>query len=199
MLDAVLLAPTPTSLQILLRVCEGFAVDQELFYNVEKTKCVLFPCKLFKHVSPPTVILNGDTLKFVTEVKYLGMFLTHTDSDNDDMYRQMCSFYSRGNTLIRKFKCCTDNVKTELFKTFMCNMYGSELWCTFTKSMYDKLRVSFNKTFRYLLNIPPDVSISFNLVERRLSNFTAIWRNYVSKFMLRLHDSENYILTTITS
>ena len=59
--DAVLLAPTPTSLQILLRVCEGFAIDQELFYNVEKTKCVLFPCKLFKHVSQPRVTLNGDT------------------------------------------------------------------------------------------------------------------------------------------
>ena len=142
-------------------------------------------------------ILNGDTLKFVKDIKYLGMFLNQDGSDIDDMKRQMCSFYSRGNTLIRKFRCCTDSVKTKLFKTFIANMYGSELWCSFTKFTSYKLRISYNKIFRYFMCIAPRESISSNFVHRRLFNFTAMWRNYVTKFMERLHCSKNCIISNI--
>ena len=195
--DSVLLAPTPTSLQKLLNVCEDFSRNQELFFNVEKTKCVMFHCKLFNNVKAPTMILNGDILKFVKEVKYLGMFLVHDSSDMEDMKRQMCCFYSRGNTLIRKFRCCTDTVKTEIFKTFVSNMYGSVLWCSFTKAACNKLRVSYNNVLRYLMGIAPRESISNNFVCRRLFTFTAMWRNYVTKFMDRVDHSDNSIVSTI--
>ncbi len=195
--DSILLAPTPSSLQKLLNICEDFSRDFELFYNVEKTKCIMFCCKMFQNIKSPTVVLNGDILKFVTQVKYLGMFLVHDVKDIEDMKRQMSSFYSRGNTIIRKFRCCTDSVKTELFKTFVANMYGSELWCDFTKAVYHKLRVSYNKVFRHLMGIAHGESISNNFVCRRLFTFIAMWRNYITKFMGRLDHSENSIISNI--
>lgn len=195
--DSVLLAPTPASLQKLLHVCEVFSTEYELFYNVEKTKCIMFSSKNFSYIQTPTVILNGNVLKFVKDLKYLGVFLAQDETDKLDMTRQMCSFYSRGNTLIRKFRCCTDFVKIELFKTFICNMYCSHLWCSFTKTVFNKLRVSFNNVFRYFMGIGAGQSISTNLVCRNLSTFNALLRNYVTKFIERLDGSENFILINI--
>ena len=125
------------------------------------------------------------------------MFLVNDANDMEDMKRQTCSFYSRGNTLIRKFRCCSDIVKTEIFKTFVANMYGSVLWCSFTKAACFKLRVSYNKVFRYFMGITPGENISNDFVCRRLFTFTAMWRNYVTQFMERLDLSDNCIVSNI--
>ena len=76
-------------------------------------------------------------------------------------------------------------------------MYGSVLWCNFTKAMCQKLCVSYNKVFRYLIGIIQGDSISHNFVHRRLFTFNAMWRNYVTKFMARLDSSENAIVSVI--
>jgi hypothetical protein len=57
------------------------------------------------------------------------------------------------------------------------------LWCSFTKAACNKLRVSYNYVLRYLMGIATRESISNNFVCRRLFTFTAMWRNYVTKFM----------------
>ena len=111
----------------------------------------MFCCKLLRDVITPNVTLNGMILKFVTDIKYLGIFLNNNECDNEDMKRQWSHFYKTGNSLIRKFRHCTENVKIDLYRTFISNMYGSQLWCSFTQSVYEKLRVSYNNVLRYFM------------------------------------------------
>ena len=37
-----------------------------------------------------------------------------------------------------------------LVKTFISNMFGSVLWCDFTKAVYHKLCVSYDNVFRHV-------------------------------------------------
>ena len=76
----------------------------------------------------PTVQFNGHNLVWVKEHKYLGVFLSDDLTDDSDIMRQMKAFYARGNTLVRKFRVCTDVVKPQLLKLLsqMCTVdfYG---------------------------------------------------------------------------
>ena len=57
--------------------------------------------------------------------------------------------------------------------------------------------VCHNNVFRYFMGISTGESISYNFVYLKLSTFTAMWRNYITKFMERLERSENSILTAL--
>ena len=93
-------------------------------------------------------------LKWVTEQRYLGVFISNNNSDDDhDIQRQMRSTYCRGN-ISSKFRKCTDEVKVQLLKFFCINVYCGS-WSTYSKStcMYDRLCVAYNNNFRGLLQL----------------------------------------------
>ena len=125
------------------------------------------------------------------------MFSAHDETDVRYDKADVLFFYSRGNTLTGKFRSCSDFVNIELFKKFICNMYCSHWWCSFTKTVFNKLHVSFNNVFRYFMGIGVGQSISSNLVCRSFNTFNALWQNYVTKFMERLDCSVNFILVII--
>ena len=45
----------------------------------------------------------------------------------NDIKIQMKAIYRKGNTLIRKFKQCSVEVKNQLFQSFCTNMYCAEM------------------------------------------------------------------------
>ena len=60
-------------------------------------------CKDFK----PKLSLDGKIIKFVDSVKYLGVFLTDTLSDDFDIARQVKYLYAVGSSLRSKFQKCS--------------------------------------------------------------------------------------------
>jgi hypothetical protein len=87
--DAVLLAPLPYALQILLNICQDFASLNEMVYNVKKTVCMhMLPKKLNLYV--PNMYLNGRILTWVCEQKYLGIYMTSNFSYERDIEQQIC-------------------------------------------------------------------------------------------------------------
>ena len=69
-------------------------------------------CKDFK----PKLSLDGKIIKFVDSVKYLGVFLTDTLSDDCDITRQVKYLYAVGNSLRSKFQKCSIHIKNMSFR-----------------------------------------------------------------------------------
>ena len=109
--NAVLLAPSPAVLQNLLNVCNLYAHNYELMYNRKKTVTMCFKPKFLRNIQVPKFQLDCEKLKDVTVHKYLWCFIHNQLCDNDDIKRQMRSTYARGNSIIKRFRHYTDDVK----------------------------------------------------------------------------------------
>ena len=73
--DSVILAPTPKALSNLLDICENYAKDIELLYNINKYFGMAVMPKWLKNIPHPIIKLDANDLQFVSEHKYLCKFL----------------------------------------------------------------------------------------------------------------------------
>jgi hypothetical protein len=197
--DTVLLASSPSALQELIFCCEKYAKSHDIIYNLTKTYCMCIKPKFLKDIHVPDIMLNGRSLKFLSEHKYLGCIITNDFKDDKDIERQMRYVYSTGNSIIRNFKHCTDEVKLQLFKTFCSNFYCCQLWSNYKVSTYNKLRVAFNNVFRSLLKLKRDCSISAYMVNNHVNSFYGLLRKQIYGFTLRLRNSTNILVDTIVN
>ena len=107
-------------------------------------------CKDFK----PKLSLDGKIIKFVDSVKYLGVFLTDTSSDDFDIARRAKYLYAVGNSLCSKFYKFSIHIKNMLFLAHCCTLYASQLWCCYIYESYRHLRVSCNDSYCSVHGIP---------------------------------------------
>ena len=197
--DLVLIAPSVRALQVLLGYCDSFAQDNDVKYNTKKTVCMLVRPKEFKSDFVPCFELAGFKLKCVSTNKYLGVHIA-TDQKDDRSIRQQCrNIYSRGNTIIRNFKHCSDAVKCQLFKSFCTSFYCASLWSSYTIESLRHLKVAYNRIFRILMGMHHRTRMSENLISRGLDPFKVIVRKLSWSFRCRVLQSDNMLLKTIVN
>ncbi|XP_063361495.1 uncharacterized protein LOC134650470 [Cydia amplana] len=194
--DMVLLSPSITGLRILVSICERYAANHGLKYNVTKSELIVFKYDKGPDNVPP-VRLNGTELKFVNNFKYLGHFLTDRLKDDDDLERQRRSIAMRSNMLARRFAHCSDQAKITLFKAYCQAFYTSQLWYHFTKRSFNRLRVQYNNAFRAMLRLPWRCSASGMFAENRVDDFYAIMRKRHWSFVGRVSESTNSIVNVV--
>lgn len=195
--DSILLAPSPQALQDLLDICENYARKCDITYNEEKTVCMCVKPSKYRNIFVPNVYLNQLPLKWIVKKEYLGVWITEDLNDNEDIQRQLCALYSRGNMLLRKFRKCSDSVKARLFKTFCSNLYGASLWSRHTKSMLKRIKVAYNNVFRMLMSVGRrEVSAAY--VKYNVDGFYALLRKNIYRFKKRIFISKNSIVASIT-
>ena len=119
----------------------------------------------------PSIYLNGVRLGVVAKKKHLGFLLTNNFRDDDDIERQIRSFYISANMLMRKFSKCTFNVKCILFKAYCYQLYGGPLWLNHTERLMGKLKVAYNNAARLLLGYDRRSSASSMFVSNRMYTF----------------------------
>ena len=61
-------------------------------------------------------MLNGKSMTFVQQHKYMGIILTEDMFDVPDMMQQVKATYAKGNVLISVFIKCNETVKDKPFK-----------------------------------------------------------------------------------
>ena len=72
----MLIAPTITALQPLLKACRAYAVPHDIVYNTTKIVCMLVRPKQSQGPYSTKVRLGDEELSFVNEFCYLGHVIT---------------------------------------------------------------------------------------------------------------------------
>ena len=104
-------------LQKLLSSCDEYCASHSITFNDKKSVCMFFKCTVNKHCDNSTVILSGNQIDFVQEVKYLGVLLNPSMKTSIDVSRQTRKFYAQAYyMLLRNFRYCSNEVKCSLFK-----------------------------------------------------------------------------------
>ena len=100
-----------------------------------------------------SLLLRDVPITFVTSFKYLGFHINSSFNDDDDIRRQMRSFYFRSNYLIRTFSRCSLQVKSMLLSAYCSSLYCAPLWVNFKCTSIRTLSVAYNNVFRRLLSL----------------------------------------------
>ena len=110
-----------------------YGISHDILYNPLKSKCVMFPPKRYK-LATPSVYLNGKTLDYVENIKYLAVILSNL-KDDEDILRQVRCLYASANTLIHKFARCSQHVKVILVESYCCNFIVVHYGTIFKKNV----------------------------------------------------------------
>jgi hypothetical protein len=160
--DILLLAPSLTSLQCMIKTCEHFGSTVGLNFNSKKTVCINFHrnghCPA--HNFSPEVYLNGKALKWCNEVKHLGHILTCCMSSNADIIAKKSSFISCVNNIQAEFAFAHPSTKMKLLNIYGTSFYGSNLWNLYDSSS-DRLFKTWNIALRKLFDLPYNTHTRF--------------------------------------
>ena len=195
----VLLAPTLSALQKLLDVCSSFAKPHDIVYNTTKTVCMLVRPRGLNYYLATEIKLGGTALDYVEEFQYLGHIITADCNDDKDVAKQTRRQNAVGNMLIRKFSFAPREAKIQLFKSYCYPMYCNALWRNFFQYSVRKLAVSYNDTFRRLVQVPRSTSASRVFAENQSDHIKVLFRKAAHSLMTRVMSSPNEILVAICS
>ncbi|KAL0808751.1 hypothetical protein ABMA28_012432 [Loxostege sticticalis] len=173
--DMVLLSPSVRALEVLVGICERYALSHGLKYNTTKSEILVFKAgKKSPHIVPPVRI--GDVpLRRVTKFKYLGHWVTEDLTDDEDMERERRALSVRCNMVIRRFS-------------------GS----------FNALRIQYNRSFRMLMGLPRFCRLSNKVcsasgmfAEAKVDCFYTIIRKRVASLMRRIRVSPFSLLNSL--
>lgn len=194
--DIVLLCPSLRGLQSLIDVCAKFGELNDVTFNEKKTVCMVLKSKESKNFAYSEPFLNECKLSYVNKYKYLGLVINSDFNDKDDISRQICNVYARGNSLVRNFDMCSDEVKIRLFNTYVTNVYGCHLWGDNQSRYIHNFCVSYHNVFRRFFHLPRHIngvtcSVSEALASRNIPCVGEIISRLAESLAVRLNKSEN--------
>ena len=157
--DIFLLSASRTGLQEMINISHRFAAKMNLRFGTNaipdksKTKCIIFSQK--RQVKGPIkeIVLDGNILPWVTQVKHLGHTIEADNSMSADVNQKRCTFIGKVNSLMQEFHFATPEVLLKLVQTYACNVYGANVWNLFSKES-QKLFTSYNVAIRNIFNLP---------------------------------------------
>ena len=91
--DLCVFSPSVKGLQKLVNVCKGYAVNNYIIFNNDKTVGMIHQNKKSKVNVEPNFILDGRCIKFVNSIKYLGVLITNDFFDDLDINRHLRYLY----------------------------------------------------------------------------------------------------------
>ena len=158
------LTPPPSirsGLQAMVAICGQFARTMKLKFRTDidpkksKTKFVIFTKvkNARKNVYP--IMLNGDPLPWVDEVKHLGNILEYNNTMRKDCLTKRGKFIGIVNSLLQEFHFVEPPVMMKLLEVYATSFYGSSLWNLFSKEV-TRIFSSWNVTVRNVFNLPWD-------------------------------------------
>ena len=77
-------------------------------------------------------MIGTEVLKYVDNIKYLGITLYETMKDDKDTIRQMRLLYAKSHKLLRIFNHYTTDVKLVLFDSYCTSIYCPFFWTDYT-------------------------------------------------------------------
>jgi hypothetical protein len=158
--DILLLSGSRSGLQCMVKIAQNFVKLKNLKFSTSpdpeksKTKCIIFSKKGkdLKDVAP--ILLNGDPLPWVQQLKHLGNIMQSDNSMKLDCTVKRGKFIGKMNSLLQEFSFADPKVKVRIFNIFATSFYGSGLWDLSSKEV-DRLYKSWNVGVRMAFGVPP--------------------------------------------
>ena len=156
--DIFLLSASRNGLQVMVDICQDFVTSRNLKFgtNIDpdksKTKCIVFAKRMKPNFKPANIMLNGDRLPWVKQVKHLGHTLQSDNSMRTDVAQKRGAYIGKINSLLQEFHSVTPEVFLKLMNTYALSIYGSNTW-DICSADCERLYASFNVTIRNVLKI----------------------------------------------
>ena len=179
--DITLLAPSSTSLKLMLDVVDDFGKEYSVKFNPTKS---IYTVLGNTEAQPYSLHFNSVILQSVNSAKHLGCEVGFKAVESN-ILNTTRDCVKKFNVMMSMFKHCSYTVKYKLFKTYCMALYGSSLWDLSSPEM-GKFYVTWRKCFRQLLNLSPrahgvylhrivnDLSIEDQLSKRFFKFFNGI-------------------------
>ena len=197
--DLVIISPSASALNELLKHCDNFAKDHYFIFSTTKSVCMRILPKNLKLNNCPSIYLGTEKLSFVDTFNYLGHTISCDFKDDDDMRKEMRKLCYRGNCLVRTFNFCTNDVKSTLFKSYCYSLYCSSLWSCFKRATFQRLKVNYNNIMRRLMQVPPFSSASFLFGSLGVKTVQELIRTNQYSLMRRIESSANSLIVLLNS
>ena len=149
--DLTLLCPSVSGLQNMLAICEKFGCEYSVSYNAKKTQCIVFGRKPKRNVC--NIYLNNQILSWKQNVCHLGNNINFNLDDALDIEMKKASFIGSVNNLMSHFGNIPTILLNDLFCTYCCAFYGSQVW-NLRDSHLLKFSTMYNKALRRVWNLP---------------------------------------------
>ena len=159
--DLLLLSASRSGLQAMVSICEKFASARKLKFSTNvnpiksKTKCVIFDKskKAKENIAP--ILLDGNPLPWVEEVKHLGNILEANNSMTRDCLIKRGRFIGKVNSLMQEFNFVQPSVMMKILNIYCSSFYGSNLW-NLNSPEVTKIFSSWNVAVRNVFSLPRD-------------------------------------------
>ena len=149
--DLVLLAPSLSALNDMIKICEAYAAEYYIKYNGSKSKLMVFDKRPGSVC--PDVYINNEKLDVVNEFKYLGHIM-YDDRLNPMMDYVQKDFITKANTCLTDFGAISSPIKHSLIEKYCYSFYGVNL-CNFDSPRFNILCTEWRKVMRRVWGIPP--------------------------------------------
>ena len=192
--DILLLAPSVFALQQLVLVVESFLLDIDMSLNSKKTVCMRVGPDYMKDCAP-VALINGDPLKWVDRIRYLGVTLLSAKNLRTSLGDNMKSFYRSANAVFSKVgRCASEVVKCNLIssKCVPSLLYGLEA-LPLTAANRRSLDFVFNRTHMKIFRTRSIDVINTCKIMMNISSYGDLIMNRKVRFLLKYASSLNCI------
>ena len=113
----------------MVNVCQEFTMKKNLKFSTNpdsaksKTKCIIFSKKQKELKNVAAILLNGDPLPWVHQVKHLGNMMQCDNSMKIDCSMKRGRFIGKVNSLLQEFHFAEPDVKMNIMSTFATIFY----------------------------------------------------------------------------
>ena len=195
--DLVLISPSTMGLNKLIAECQSYGIQFDIMFNSSKSAVMFFRPKNMLNVSLPSFKIFNENVEIVHKYTYLGHILCDTLSDDLDILRQRKKLFAQGNSIMRKFYMCTQDVKLTLFRSYCSSLYTAQLWVNYTKTIMNKLYIAYHNILKLFIGVPKWEHTRPICVTLNVKYCPALIRNLVYKFMCRLPVAKNIFVRTL--
>ena len=109
----------------MLRICNDYAKEYDVLFNVTKSVLVLY--NVPRDSTNVELKLNGNTLKQRDKATHLGSDIGK-DSNSANIEKAVADIMSPTHFLLSKYSFCNTDVLCDHFHAFCTSYYGYPLW-----------------------------------------------------------------------
>jgi len=191
----LLLSPTLTGLQSMFHVCDSYAKDHNLVFNVKKTCCAV----IGKHRSViRRLVLAEQAVPWTDRLRYLGVSFTCSNTLDVDVSPVRRNLYAACNSIIARSRGTSEPVRVQLVKSYCLPLL---VYCIgalrLKRSAVHQLSVCWNDAFRKIFNYKRYESVKLLQVEFGTMDFNHLYDlhrwNFLQSLCSRCAEWSNFV------